>query len=69
RYARAAGLLDTERAPAFQPAFERRIVIPQLLYVVAFALSVINTYASIALFVLLQLNSAVAPNIRPLNRF
>lgn len=69
RYARTAGLLDTEHAPSFQRAFARRIIIPQCLYAVAFALCVINTYVSIALFVLLQLNSAIAPNIRPLNRF
>ncbi|MCO6007559.1 TMEM175 family protein [Actinoallomurus purpureus] len=69
RYARAAGLLDTERTPGFQRAFERRIVIPQVLYATAFALCVVNTYLSIALVVLLQLNSAIAPNIRPLNRF
>jgi uncharacterized membrane protein len=69
RYARAAGLLDSERTAVFQRAFERRIIIPQCLYALAFALSVINTYVSIALFVLLQLNSAIAPNIRPLNKF
>ncbi|WP_433182244.1 TMEM175 family protein [Actinoallomurus sp. CA-150999] len=69
KYARRAGLLDTERTPGFQRAFERRIVIPQVLYAAAFALCVVNTYVSIALVVLLQLNSAIAPNIRPLNRF
>ncbi|MEV4111644.1 TMEM175 family protein [Nonomuraea sp. NPDC049695] len=69
RYARKARLFDAERTDAFQRAFERRIIIPQCLYVVAFAVSAINTYVSIALFVLLQLNSAIAPNIRPLNRF
>jgi uncharacterized membrane protein len=69
RHARSAGLLDAERTAVFQRAFERRIIIPQCLYALAFALSVINTYVSIVLFVLLQLNSAIAPNIRPLNRF
>ena len=68
RYARGAKLLDPERSDAFAAAFRRRIVVPQVLYAVAFALSVVNTYLSIALFVLLQLLSAVAPNIRPLNR-
>jgi uncharacterized membrane protein len=69
RYARGAGLLDADRVAVFERAFRRRIVIPQMLYVVAFALSALNTYLSITLFVLLQLNSAIAPNIRPLNRF
>lgn len=69
RYARSAGLLDTERTPGFLRAFQRRIVIPQALYTAAFALCVVNTYVSIGLVVLLQLNSAIAPNVRPLNRF
>jgi hypothetical protein len=29
----------------------------------------VSTYAGIALLVLLQLNSAIAPRIRPLDRF
>jgi uncharacterized membrane protein len=69
RYANAAGLLDVDREPRFQPTFERRILVPQVLYALAFALSVINTYLSLTVFVLAQLNSAIAPNIRPLNRF
>jgi uncharacterized membrane protein len=69
RYARRTGLLDTEHTPEFQRAFERRIIIPQVLYAAAFAMCVVNTYVSIALIVFLQLNSAIAPNIRPLNRF
>jgi uncharacterized membrane protein len=69
RYAARAGLLDVEETPQMQAAFERRILIPQVLYAVAVLLCVVNTYLSVALLVLLQLNSAFAPNIRPLNRF
>lgn len=69
RYAKHAKLLTEAATPEMQKAFERRLIIPQALYVVAAALCVVNTYVSIALFVILQLNSAIAPNIRPLNRF
>lgn len=69
RYARRADLLDTSETPEIQKAFERRIIIPQVLYAVSFGLCVFNTYVSIVLIVLLQLNSAIAPNIRPLNKF
>jgi len=50
-------------------AIERRIVIFQALYALGMLLCVVNTYVSIAFIILLQLNSAIAPRIRPLDRF
>jgi len=50
-------------------AGERRIVVYQALYAFCLLIGMISTYAAIALLVLLQLNSAVAPRIRPLDRF
>ena len=46
----------------------RRVLIAQALYAVATALCVINTYVSIALIVLIQLNYAIAPKIPVLHR-
>jgi uncharacterized membrane protein len=40
-----------------------------LLFCFCLLIGMISTYAAIALLVLLQLNSAVAPRIRPLDRF
>lgn len=47
---------------------ERRIVIAQSLYAFGALLCLINTYWSIAWIVLVQLNYAIAPRIRPLFR-
>ncbi|WP_169461026.1 hypothetical protein [Ktedonobacter racemifer] len=44
-------------------ATERRIVFYQVLYAVTMLFSIINTYISIVLLILLQLNSAIAPRI------
>ena len=46
----------------------RRVLSAQALYVVATALCVFNTYVSIALIVLIQLNYAIAPKIPLLHR-
>lgn len=46
----------------------RRVLVAQALYAVATALCVFNTYVSIALIVLIQLNYAVAPRIPLLHR-
>jgi len=46
----------------------RRVLIAQALYAIATALCVFNTYVSIALIVLIQLNYAVAPRIPILHR-
>jgi uncharacterized membrane protein len=69
RYVARAGLLREETTSDVRVAIERRIVIYQALYALSMLLCVISTYISIACIVLLQLNSAVAPRIRPLDRF
>jgi TMEM175 potassium channel family protein len=69
RYAERAGLLRDDRDPDFSRSARRRIVVAQLLYFVGVLLSVVNTYVGIGLIVLLQLNSAFAPKIRPFDRF
>jgi len=68
RYAHRAGLMK-EGVAEIQSAIERRIVIYQALYAFGALLCVINTYLSIAFIVLVQLNAALAPRIRLLNRF
>ena len=69
RYARHAGLLKEEVSVDIYSATERRIVFYQALYAFAVLLGVINTYISIVLLILLQLNSAIAPRIGLLDRF
>ena len=69
RYAEHSGLMNDETTLAMRSAIERRIVIVQALYAFGMLLCVINTYVSIAWIVLLQLNSAIAPRIPPLDRF
>jgi uncharacterized membrane protein len=69
RYAEHSGLMNDETTLAVRSAIERRIVIVQALYAFGVLLCVINTYVSIAWIVLLQLNSAIAPRIRALDRF
>jgi uncharacterized membrane protein len=46
----------------------RRVLSAQALYAVATALCLFNTYLSIALIVLIQLNYAIAPRIPLLHR-
>ncbi|MFI1913556.1 TMEM175 family protein [Nocardia sp. NPDC020380] len=69
RYARRADLLSEATTPEDTMAIRKRIAIVQVLYAVCVALSPISTYLSIGLIIALQLNSAVSPPIRPLNRF
>ncbi len=69
RYARQSGLLSEEATVDVRAATERRILIYLVLYTFGALLCVINTYASIAFLVLLQLNSVFAPRIPPFNRF
>jgi len=57
RYGWGAGLTKEQVTSAPRVAHERRIVAYQVLYAIAAALCVVSTYLSIALFVLLQLNS------------
>ncbi len=76
-YARRAGLIREDVAPAVDGAVKRRIVAYQLLYALAvaacFVIPAVNgvpaTYWSIGFIVLLQLNSAIAPRIPYLSRF
>jgi uncharacterized membrane protein len=69
RYAERAGLLQEGTTAELRTAHLRRIVIYQALYAFAVLLCVISTYVSIVIIVLLQLNSAIAPRVRPLDRF
>jgi hypothetical protein len=50
-------------------ASRRRIVVYQALYAACLLLGLVSTYAAIAVLVLLQLNSAIAPRVRLLDRF
>jgi uncharacterized membrane protein len=68
RYAQYAGLLKDDVTPAIYTATERRIVFYQILYAIAVLFCLINTYISIVLLILLQLNSAIAPRIGWLDR-
>jgi uncharacterized membrane protein len=69
RYAWRSGLIKEETTAEIRSATERRIIIYQALYAFGALLCIINTYLSIAFIVLLQLNSAIAPRIRLLDRF
>jgi len=69
RYAGHAKLIKEETTAELSDALERRIVVAQVLYAISMSLCVINTYVSITCIVLLQLNSAIAPRIFPLDRF
>jgi uncharacterized membrane protein len=68
RYGWRAGLVKDDTTVDMSAAVERRIVIAQALYGVGALLCVVSTYASIAFIVLVQLNYAIAPRIRPLYR-
>ena len=69
RYAQHAGLLKDGVTAEIRSATERRIVIYQAFYALAVLLGVVNTYISIVLLILLQLNSALAPRVGWLDRF
>ena len=69
RYGVRAGLVRDDVTAEMLAAGERRIVVYQALYAFCLLIGMLSTYAAIALLVLLQLNSAVAPRIRPLDRF
>lgn len=66
RYAQHSGLVKDDVTADVRAAAERRIVVAQLLYAVGALLCLINTYVSIAVIVLVQLNYVIAPRIRPL---
>lgn len=67
-YNRFAGQVSAEAPPELSAAIERCIVIAQALYAFGALLCVVSTYWSMAFIVLVQLNDAVAPRIRPLFR-
>ncbi|WP_040815569.1 TMEM175 family protein [Nocardia concava] len=69
RYAGRAELWADTTTPEDIAAIRNRIVVVQVLYAVAVALCPLSTYLSIGLIIALQINSAVSPQIRPLNRF
>jgi uncharacterized membrane protein len=68
-HAKRNKLLRDQTTPEISKAIEGRILVAQLLYGIGAALCMVNTYASIAAIVLVQLNFAVAPRIRWLSRF
>lgn len=68
RYALHAGLVKDEVAAEMRSAVERRIVVARALDAFGAPLCVLNTKLSIAAIVLLQLDHAIAPRIRPLYR-
>lgn len=68
QYASRAGLLKDDMTVEMRSALERRIVIGQALYAFGALLCVVNTYLSIAVIVLVQLDYAIAPRIRLLYR-
>ena len=68
QYAKRAGLIKDDTNAEMRSAVERRIVIAQILYAVGALLCIFNTYLSIAVIILIQLNYAIAPRIRLLYR-
>jgi len=69
RYAARADLLKSDVGTSARAASERRIVTYQALYAACMLFCLVSTYLSIAFIVLLQLNSAIAPRLRLLDRF
>lgn len=63
-----AGLVRGDTPLEVGKAIERRIFIAQSLHAFGALLCVISTYWSIAFIMLVQLNYAIAPRIRPLTR-
>lgn len=68
RYALRAGLVKPGTSPEMRSAVERRIIVAQALYAAGAALCLVNTYLSIAVIVLIQLNYVIAPRIPLLYR-
>jgi uncharacterized membrane protein len=59
----AEGLVKADITPDVSTAIKRRILVAQALYAFGAALCVFNTYLSIAVIVLVQLNYAIAPRM------
>lgn len=68
RYAVRAGGVQAETYAAMRGIHERRIISAQALYAFGAALCVVNTYVSIAVIVVVQLQYAIAPRWSPLSR-
>jgi hypothetical protein len=66
-HAKKAGLVREDVTEENFVAIRRRIIVAQTLYAFGALLCVINTYVSIAVIVLVQLNYAIAPRNRILN--
>jgi hypothetical protein len=62
-------LVKTDTSADVSRAINRRILVAQALYAAGASLCMMNTYASIALIVLVQLNFAFAPRLGWLSRF
>ena len=69
RYAIRARLVGPDTSHDIACAIERRILMAQALYAAGALLCVVNTYASIAFIVLVQLHVAIAPRLGFLSRF
>ncbi|HEX6507616.1 MAG TPA: TMEM175 family protein [Chloroflexota bacterium] len=67
-YAWHAGLVKEDTTPAMRAAAKRRVIMAQSLYALGAALCIVSTYLSIGFIVLVQLDYAIAPRIRPLDR-
>jgi TMEM175 potassium channel family protein len=67
RYSVRSHLCHENIEPERLDWISRRIVIAQALYAFGAALCIINTYWSIAFILLVQVNYAIAPRIRPLS--
>lgn len=68
RYAERSGLVNPETPEVAGSVHLRRIVGYQALYAFSVSLCIVSTYVSISLIILLQLNSALSPRIRWLDR-
>ena len=66
-HATRAGLIKSDAPAAIRNSICRRIIIAQSLYAVGAALCLINTWISIGIIVLVQLNYAIAPRFRGRN--
>jgi len=64
KHATRAGLIKTDTPEEVRASICKRVVIAQSLYAGGAALCAINTWASIAAILLVQLNYAIAPRWR-----
>ena len=67
-HATHAGLIKPDTPPEIRNSICRRVLIAQSLYAAGAALCVVNTWVSIGVIVLVQLNYAIAPRFRRTHR-